>query len=745
MKYFSISIILPLFLLLCPHSFAKSLPFLKPLPQMPSNGTCLLITTLDQFGDGWGIQSNLNYWMEVGHVNGRTFKMNLTSCNTTIIQGCLPGNFDVDHLAYLTFSTIDSRTGLEIVPQYFWEILWRVQIYHQFQEVTEYYGGYSTSMVFRFDSIRQKYSLLYSNNLWVFPETAGKSIDSCADIQAGLFSCECRTKPANCKRFQVMATGNVNNDAFYINDEIYQSVGWYISNRDATSYFNLVDYGIPWSSTIVTPVTCSVCLPDGRYTFRTTGSYYYYLHAEYANTLWWSFCGQTGSVQTHMEFTISDGICVVEKILYLSQICEGGTCRVKNNTLVSNTIVSTLNMYTNSPPTSIWLEGGFTEITDSYWVHISTKSKKFEYPAVFISLPEIAGETSSDGYPAIARVCNIFTAGYVTFQVKIYQANDSYCSKQWRIPKKIDPPLKVSWLVVEKGAYNLDGHYFIIGSGNVYRVNSIATDPQNYVRLNHPTGCGGVGGECLFSQSGNIGFIAQLQTLIYDRLIIPRAFSVQRRFIRVVLQPHDSTNAAYYAMPIAETLAYFAFEDGVSITCVENMTIETHIFNNVTHLPIAISYKYIYETPPGVFGILGSSNSLTDSTGLRSFARTVSSAKIITQEDQCVDEETVHTTGERVFILIIGTQGQRDACYNCGTKFTPDPGTPTMSPTRVPTRKPSPVSPSVISPTRLPTLLPVAPPTCVRYSIAGRPAFVSIFKIRSYMFFKLRMWTWILQ
>lgn len=700
--------------------FSKSLPFIKPLSQIPSNGTCLLITTLDQFGDGWGIQSNLNYWMEVGQVNGQTYKMNLTNCNTTIIQGCLPGNFNVDHLAYLTFSTVDSQTGLEIIPQYFWEILWRVQIYYQHKEITEYYGGYSTSMVFRFDSLKQKYSLLYSNNLWVFPETAGKSIDSCSDVQAGLFSCECRLKPANCKHFQVVATGNVNNDEFYLNDEIYQSVGWYISNRDAPTYFNLVDYGIPWSSTTVTPVTCSVCLPDGRYTFRTTGSYYYYLHAEYANTLWWTFCGQTGSVQTHMEFTVSNGICVVEKILYLSQFCEGGTCRVRNDTLVSNKIVSTINMYTNSPPATTWLEGGFTEISDSYWVHLTTKSNKFKDPIVFISLPEIAGETSSDGYPAIARICNVITtSGYVSFQVKIYQANDSYCSKQWRVPRKIVPSLKVSWLVVEKGAYNLDDHYFFIGSGDVYRINSIASDPQNYVRLNFPTGCGGVGRECLFSQSGNIGFIAQLQTLIYDRLIIPRAFSAQRRFIRVVLQPHDSTNSDYYAMPIAETLGYFAFENDVSITCIENMTIETHIFNNVTHLPVAISYKYIYEVPPGVFGLIGSSNSLGDSTGLRSFARTVSSAKIITQEDQCVDEETMHTTGERVFILIIGTQGQRDACYNCGVKFTPDHGMPTMSPTPVPTNKPSTLSPTTPGLTRLPTVAPVAPPTCVQYSTAG--------------------------
>ena len=703
---------------------STSFPFLKPLPQVSSNGTCLLITALDQFGDGWGYHSNLYYWLEVGQVTGESYLLNVTNCNTTLLQGCLPSNYNVDHLAYIKFLTYDSATGLETIPQYYWEILWRVQIFYQMKEVTEYYGGYSTSIVFSFNAHTQRYSLLYSNNLWVFPETAGTSLDSCADVQAGLFNCECRLKPLNCKQFQIEATGNVDNDEFYLLDEIYQSVGWYISNNDASTYFNLVDYGIPWSVTTITPIICSVCLPDGSYTFRTTGAYYYYLHAEKANTLWWTFCGVSGSVQTHMEFTVTNGVCQVDSIKYLSQFCEGGTCHITNDTLVTHGSVSTVNMFTNAPPVSTWLEGGFTEITDTYWVHLTTKSNKFKNPVVFISLPDIPGETSSDGYPAIARVCNVITLGHVTFQVKIYQANDSYCSKEWWIPKIISNPLKVSWLVVEKGAYNLDGNFFFVGSGDVYRVNSISTDPQNYVRLNYPTGCGGVGSECLFPQNGNIGFIAQLQTLVYDRLIIPRGFSAQRRFIRVVLQPHDSTNAEYYAMPIAETLAFFAFQDGVSITCIENITIETHIFENVTHHPISISYKYIYDLPPGVFGIIGTSNSIADSTGLRSFARTVSGAKIITQEDQCVDEETTHTTGERVFILVVGTQGQRDACHKCGVKFIPDGGLPTSSPTRIPTFHPStifptPTIPISSGPTRQPSLVPVAPPTCVQYFRAG--------------------------
>jgi hypothetical protein len=334
------------------------------------------VTALDQFGDGWGIQSSLNYWIEINGKDSHIYHLNLTDCNQTLIQGCFPGNFQIDHLAYLKFVTIDRQTGLEVIPQYFWEILWRIRVLYQFEEVVEYYGGYDTSMVFQYFATQRKYKLLYSDNLWVFPETAGNSINSCGDIQAGLFNCECRLKPSNCHQFQITATGNVDNDQFYLNDEIYQSIGWYISNNDAADYFNLVDYGIPWSATTITPIQCSVCLVDGHYTFRTTGSYYYYLHAEKANSLWWSFCGQSGSVQTQMEFTILNGVCSMTSIQYLYQLCEGGTCHIysKNKTLTDSKVVSTISMFTNSPPSSVWLEGGFTKITDIYWTYYSVSN-----------------------------------------------------------------------------------------------------------------------------------------------------------------------------------------------------------------------------------------------------------------------------------------------------------------------------------------------------------------------------------
>ena len=140
-------------------------------------------------------------------------------------------------------------------------------------------------------------------------------------------------------------------------------------------------------------------------------------------------------------------------------------------------------MLTKQPRESVWIEGGFTTAGDQEWRNISTIFNTFENAVVFISLPEIDGETSNDGYPAIARVRNATTSGQISFEVKLYQANDSYCLKTWNIPEPIFPELKLSWIVAEQGAFNLTGNYFMIGEGPINRVSADVTNQSNFVRF----------------------------------------------------------------------------------------------------------------------------------------------------------------------------------------------------------------------------------------------------------------------
>ena len=218
------------------------------------------------------------------------------------------------------------------------------------------------------------------------------------------------------------------------------------------------------------------------------------------------------------------------------------------------------NLVTKTNVTTYWMEGGFANLDDRSWVSISTTQSVFSAPNIFISLPSIPGETSSDGYPAIARVKAVITSsGRVSFQAKIYQANDSYCSKQWRVPRAISPPLEVSWLVVESGAYLLKSYQLMIGNGPITRVDSTTSNLNNFIRFNFPVGCVSSTDSCRFPDTvstTSVATILQLQTLVYDRLLIPRVRAMGLGFIRVFLQPHDSGDTSYFAMPTAETLSY---------------------------------------------------------------------------------------------------------------------------------------------------------------------------------------------
>ena len=80
----------------------------------------------------------------------------------------------------------------------------------------------------------------------------------------------------------------------------------------------------------------------------------------------------------------------------------------------------------------------------------------------------------------------------------------------------------------------------------------------------------------------------------------------------------------------------------------------THITCPMTSGTVLVNFSLAYDHAPVVFGMLGSLNRLTDSTALRSIQRTPTYAYCITQEDQCVNEQTQHTTPESAFAFVVG-------------------------------------------------------------------------------------------
>ena len=353
-----------------------------------------------------------------------------------------------------------------------------------------------------------------------------------------------------------------------------------------------------------------------------------------------------------------------------------------------------LDLISRNYLTTQWMEGGVMTLTDNHWTAVTTSQGGFTEPNVFISLPKLPGIVSNEGVQAVPRVryVSILTVdgepGHGTFETKLYQANSSLCSKEWRIPTEIGP-VTVTWMVANTGAYNVSGHTFFVNQGPITRQDEDSSNGNNYVRIYHPTGCDSSSEYCAFPDGTVTAAIAQIQTLVYDRHLFVRAFNSKLRFARFVLQPHDSNDASYYVMLTPETLSMMSFEVNRTLSCLEDWGVETHIFEDVTNAAMLVTHKYTYREIPGTFGIVGTVRGLVDSTTVRVFEESKTQVNFMLQEDQCTDLETDHTTPEDVFMLTMGRLDEvsSTSCTICQVYFTPY--IPTEQPTVAPSAAPS--------------------------------------------------------
>jgi hypothetical protein len=188
--------------------------------------------------------------------------------------------------------------------------------------------------------------------------------------------------------------------------------------------------------------------------------------------------------------------------------------------------------------------------------------------------------------------------------------------------------------------------------------------------------------------TSSCGAIQQLQTSVntadqdLPMFLTVRAWQVRARSIWLVLVPHDSYNPKYFAISRAETVAYIVFPTNTQIACFENFAFETKTFSNVTSNPIYFSFVQNYVAP-GVFGMLGSVNSMVDSTSLSVYDVSSTEAIFITKEDQCTTEQTIHITPEVVHALVVGrTSDPSLGWFQCNAAYF---DAPTISPTLSPT------------------------------------------------------------
>ena len=381
------------------------------------------------------------------------------------------------------------------------------------------------------------------------------------------------------------------------------------------------------------------------------------------------------------QTSVVNMICISIAAALVAGICSFTSAQVTD--LILDTAV-----------TNNWLEVGFIDIDDREWTTISTTSTGWmKDTTVFVSLPDIGGNTFDD--PS-----NTFLAPRVkskvtevdnsrTFQVKLQQGNDSFCSKEFYVPQYLSSKVQVSWMVVQQGAYELDNAMFIIGEGDMTRTDADSTatvENGNAIRIWYPENCTGVVGYCTHNGT-TLGAVAQLQTdnnkidndqefFLYVRIRV-----IFSRHIQLVLVPHSSTDPSIFAISTPETAGYIVFDTPLNIQCLEKMVFETEIYTPVTSTAINVNYQNTYLYPPGLYGSI-STVSLVDATVLRQFGNGINSGNFITQEDQCAEEQTIHTAEETAYIIVVG-EVVSTPTLQCQVTFTGVVSSPTLAPTTV--------------------------------------------------------------
>jgi hypothetical protein len=408
--------------------------------------------------------------------------------------------------------------------------------------------------------------------------------------------------------------------------------------------------------------------------------------------------------------------------------------------------LATDDLITRTTISRKFMSVGYTNLDDSGWKSVTTPNTEFLKPVIVIlGLPNIPGQTSSDGYPAVPKMQGVATKngdGSYTFAAKIVQANDSYCSKQWRTPTKLTSAIQVSWIVVEQGAWLIDGNRFITGEGTVTRASGATTATTANGNLNtifYPVGCNATSPteNCKMSMT-NRGAVGQVMTNNnvkqpgIDMFLSVRGKSVNERQTGWVLIPHDASDPNYFVLS-AETLGYIIFATGITARCVEGFFMEFSA-NQVNFLKTTMTFQYQYNYYPGIFGTIGTVTSMVDATTLRTFDRTFRQASFITQEDQCVDQETDHTTFETVYLFVVGESyvnatGNSVCDINYISALAPTasptiaPSRPTSSPTFQPSRSPTRAPTISFSPSFQPSVIPsLAPSVTPSFSPSSSPS-----------------------
>lgn len=233
-----------------------------------------------------------------------------------------------------------------------------------------------------------------------------------------------------------------------------------------------------------------------------------------------------------------------------------------------------------------------------------------------------------DDFAIQSRMRNVvINGGELSFEAKLVQPNDSYCSKEWWIPTEYPKLLSVTWLILESGGYMINKTQTVVGQGlvrgNISKINWEYTFGD---ACHNPPEEG--------DNDYAPGAIVKLQTSNNAEMFLtPRSpanwfkpatggCSYSWSLGRFFLQPHDGVDAAVRNAFVPERMGYLLFDPRPHvIDCAQGMTLEFIGFSPMSNVPVVPSFTTQFDAATGTFGLFASlvTYSGGDSFAIRSY------------------------------------------------------------------------------------------------------------------------------
>ena len=106
-----------------------------------------------------------------------------------------------------------------------------------------------------------------------------------------------------------------------------------------------------------------------------------------------------------------------------------------------------------------FIEVGYTFVGSASYTHVISQVETFKNPHIIMGMPRDGDQRLRSGTALVARVRNVAVnsrSGLTTFDVMMFQPNDSWCNYTWWTPV-VQPMLRMDYLIMEEGHFIISG------------------------------------------------------------------------------------------------------------------------------------------------------------------------------------------------------------------------------------------------------------------------------------------------